>query len=126
MDEFTDAVVFAAGGWNPRFDRVVAKAVVGRKAIAIIDSNGVDGGHTDENIDHFSWIGGRWRGETSGSWGETGWGDGFAYAGGNAAPGDTVTVSFDGEEHRVEVELSGYWLFAGAGADEEELPRRVS
>ena len=126
MDEFTDAVVFAAGGWDPRFDRVVAKAVVGRNAIAIIDSNGVDGGHTDENIDRFSWINGSWKGGASGSWSETGWCDGLAYASGNAAPGDTVTVSFDGEEHRVAVEQSGYWLFAVAAADEEDLPRRIS
>lgn len=61
MEEFTDAVVFGVGEWNPRFDRVVAKAVVGTEAAAIIESNGIDSEVTDENLDRFSWIGGVWQ-----------------------------------------------------------------
>ena len=93
MEEFTDAVVFGVGGWNPRFDRVVAKAVVGTEAAAIIESNGVD----------------------------------------SEVTGETVTVSFNGKDHKVEMEPSGFWLFAArfadfadASADWEDLPRRIS
>ena len=133
MDEFTDAVVFAVGGWNPRFDRVVAKAVVGTEAAAIIESNGVDSEMTDENLDRFSWIDGGWRSGASGSCGDSGWCDGLAYACGNAPAGETITVRFDGKGHKVEVEPSGFWLFAAVfadfadpSADWEDLPRRIS
>lgn len=126
MEEFTDAVVFAVGGWNPRFDRVVAKAVIGTEAAAIIESNGVDSEKTDENLDRFSWIAGSWQSFVSGSCGDSGWCDGMAYACGEAPAGETVTVSFDGREHTVEAEPSGFWLFAALSADLEDLPRRVT
>jgi len=115
------------------FDRVVAKAVVGTEAVAIIESNGVDSEMTDENLDLFSWIDGGWRSGASGGYGDSGWCDGLAYACGNAPAGETITVSFDGKEHKVDVEPSGFWLFAAlfadfadASADWEDLPRRIS
>lgn len=132
MEEFTDAVVFAVGGWNPRFDRVLAKAVVGTQAAAIIEANGVDRAVTDENLDRFTWIDGAWRSGTSGSCGKSGRCDGLAYAWGNAPAGETVTVSFSGKEHKVEVEPSGFWLFAALSADFdpsadwEDLPRQIN
>ncbi len=126
MQEFTDDVVFAVGGWNPRFDRVVAKAVVGTEALAIIESNGVDSVATDRNLDRFSWIGGQWRSDQSGSCGDRGSCAGMTYACGNAHPGATITVGFDGKEHKVEVEPSGFWLFAALSADWEDEPRRIS
>jgi len=44
VDEFTDELAPAAGGWDRRFARVLAEAALGDRAVGIIDSNGAHGG----------------------------------------------------------------------------------
>jgi len=55
MDEFTDEAALGGGGWDRRFSRVLAKAVVGTSAVAIIDSNGAQGDRVYENVDTYTW-----------------------------------------------------------------------
>ena len=127
MDEFTDEIALA--GWDPRFARVLAKAVANGVAVAIIDANGADGGQVYENTDLYSWDEGGWcdwssSGGLGGGWGSTGSG-GIAYAAGEGEPGEEVLVEFRGERHRVQVQPSGYWVFAAAGEYTGDVPERV-
>ena len=114
VDEFTDDVALEAGEWDQR-SRVLAKAVVGPVAVAVIDANGADGGVTYENTETFSWDeheGWTWQ-ISSGGYG-SGWNNGIAYACGPARADELVVVEFRHERHSVDVQPSGYWLFAAA------------
>ena len=127
MDQFTDEVALQAGGWDPRFSRVLATAVVGSTAIAIIDSNSQDSEVGYENTDSYEWMPGLgWRGRTSGGGLANGWIDGVVVISGTGLPGDTVLIEFRDEPHQIAVQSSGYWLFAAAGSDDETPPKRVN
>lgn len=111
MDEFTDDVVLKAGAWDPRFARVLATVVVGNQALAIIDSNGVNGGVVYENIESYRWDrDDGWCERISSGGLSSGWMDGLSYATGEAEPGQHVTVEFRGERHSVETR--GFGLLA--------------
>jgi hypothetical protein len=126
MDEFTDQAALVAGGWDPRFARVLAEAVVGASAVAIIDANGAQGGLVYENIDSYTWEpGSGWDGWIRSGGLSSGWPGGVAYASGSGTPGDSVVIDFEGEHHRVDVQPSGYWLFAAPGEDPDQYPTRV-
>ncbi len=105
---------------------MLAKAVAGTSAIALIDSNGADGGRTYENTEIFAWDDreGWIAGSSSGHCG-SGWSGGIAHACDEGTIGAKVVVEFRGERHVVEVQPSGYWLFAIASDDSEDYPRRV-
>jgi hypothetical protein len=82
VDEFTDELALADGGWDRRFARVLAKAVLGDRAVAIIDSNGAHGGApVYENTDVDRWDPqSEWTWTVSGGGYGSGWSDGMAYA----------------------------------------------
>jgi hypothetical protein len=126
MDEFSDVVALRAGRWDLRFARVLAKVVIGRSAIAIIDANGADGGLIYEHIEPFMWddsLG--WESWGGGGGLGSGWTYGIAYAAGEAEADESIVVEFRGVRHEVEVQPNGYWLFAVKSDDGEDLPTRV-
>jgi hypothetical protein len=126
VQDFDDDSVLTAGGWDRRFARVLAKATVGRWAVAIIDANGAIGGRTYENIETF--VGDEQNGWclfSSGGGHRAGATDGVAYASGEANVDEDVVVEFRGERHHVVVEPTGYWLFAAANDVIDEVPRRI-
>lgn len=127
MDEFTDEVALAAGGWDRRFARVLATATVGTSAVAIIDANGAAGGRTYENTETYVWddAAGWTCMLSSGGYG-AGANAGLVFIGGDAAPGERVVVGFEGREHPIIVGATGYWLFAAANEGRDELPIRSS
>jgi hypothetical protein len=117
----SDEQILTAGGWDPRFARVLAKALVGdRRAVVIIDSNGADGGalYPDLGIITKS-RDGTWKEEISGSAGfppegicSSGWAAGVAYAYGVAGDQAEVRLDIDGAFQNVPVQRLGWWLFA--------------
>ncbi len=126
MDEFSDEVALRAGGWNPRFARVLAKVVIGRSAIAIIDANGADGGLIYEHIEPFLWEDGLgWESWGGGGGLGSGWCYGIAYAAGEAEADTSIVVEFRGVRHDVDVQPTGYWLFAAESDDRDEFPTRA-
>jgi hypothetical protein len=112
MHEFTDEDAIVAGGWDPRFARVLAKVALGSSAIAIIDSNGGQGDQpVYENLDAYRWQPGvGWSGWSSSGGLSSGWVGGLAYASGTGTAGESVVVAYRGENHRTEVAPTGYWL----------------
>ena len=126
MQDFTDEVALEAGGWDARFARVLAKAVVGTAAVAVIDANGADGGVTYENTETFTWTErGGWTSQISGGGYGLGCSNGIAYSCGRAPAAEKVVVEWRGEPNEVEVQPNGYWLFAIASDDSDDLPERV-
>lgn len=127
VDVFDDDVALGAGQWDRRFARVLAKSVNGTSAAALIDASGAAGGVAYENIETYAWDGTVWMcTSSSGFGGESGWSGGMAHIGGTAAAGRKVVVEFRSERHEVEVQPTGYWLFAVASdGSDDDMPKRV-
>ncbi|MGQ0433435.1 MAG: hypothetical protein ACT452_13615 [Microthrixaceae bacterium] len=133
--ELPDETLLRAGGWNPRFTRVVARRVQGRVAIALVETK-LRGHSPNEYLEVLYWSEeAGWQsvgGDEAGLCGY-GWNSrpdveqaGIAYAYG-AAPGETeVIVEFGTERHRVPVVDEGWWLFAVESETSDIEPRRVS
>jgi hypothetical protein len=126
----SDEDLLDAGGWDPRFARVLAKAVVGDMAIAILDTNGADGGTTYEDTEVYQWDRqDGWSSVIEHGGAGVGWMVGIVYAS-DQAPGEgSVIVQFRDQRRHVPVQTDGWWLFATEGdaaeIDDEREPRRV-
>jgi hypothetical protein len=113
--------VRAAGGWHPRYVRVLAVASDGDYGIAVVDGNG-DGAELEEEA--WLWDDGGWRPGTSSGAGplsflasiQTGGQVGEAsYAYGQVPGRDAVRVSFGGQAYDVPVGPHGVWAFIKSG-----------
>ena len=109
--------VFAHGGWDPRYARVLAVTSGGDYGFAVVDGNG-DGAELEAEI--WEWGSGAW--DSAGSSGagplsnlapeRTGGYIGNAYFAYGSAPGrQSVTISFDDRLHDVPVNSHGIWAF---------------
>lgn len=55
MDELTEDLILDLGGWDARYVLVLAKAVVEGGTVAILDTNGGDGGRSYEYSEAYEW-----------------------------------------------------------------------
>jgi hypothetical protein len=126
MAEPTDAELLAAGGWHPKYARVLARGSVDdRTVIVIIDSAGADGSEPYEYVELMFREDDRWQssgGSNAGIEGE-GWSGGVVYAYGKSTNA-SVAVELGRERHEVPVQTGGWWLFA-ARREELEYPKLV-
>jgi hypothetical protein len=117
--------VIQAGGWDPRYARVLAIATVDDIAAALIDTNG-DG--ADIDLDQYERVGdGDWQENISGAVGDEGvsWSPRIAATWGQAAPGETVEIEFLRRRSALVTSETGWWLFIGPATDDVDmLPRR--
>ena len=125
-----DDVVLDAGGWDRRYARVLAVAMVGTdRAVVMVDSNGAQGDQPYENIESLTCLDGTWRCEGSGNCGSkgSGWRAGVIYAYGRAPDCVSVVVEHAGEHRDVLVQRDGWWLFAtdDPTGRAQNRPRRV-
>lgn len=133
-EELTAEHVIAAGGWHPGYARVLAIATDGDLALAIVDGNG-DGQELEAEI----WVSDQTGWAPIVSWGAGpldlgrpahdlahGWSRGAHYAHGVAPDHQTVTITFNGEVHTVEVTPSGVWAFIRAGRAAVPPPTRTA
>jgi hypothetical protein len=114
----------ALGGWDERYARVLATAVWGDVAAAIVDSNG-DG--ADIDLDLYEWVGNIWQRTISGNVSDDGSGymGGIVYLFGRATPGTTVRVDHNTTVESVDVSSDGWWLYLASASDEpgDAMPR---
>jgi hypothetical protein len=132
MEELTDDLIIDVGGWDSRYTRVLARAVVGDLAIVLLDTN-VEAG---DNIYRYYTEGYAWTSEEG--WFSTagsgpgiptgGWNSGLAYACGHDPDEASVIVEYAGERHTVNVQPNGYWIYATAlgDPDDHDFPQRVA
>lgn len=124
-----------AGGWNPKYARVLRVEVSRNVAVALVDGNG-DGAEIE--MEHWWKVEGRWRyvsstgfgsldgpGESLGMRGDVDGGRLVWAAGHSQHP--EVAVQFKGARHAARVDQFGVWLWIAHDDDEEseELPIRV-
>jgi hypothetical protein len=125
----TAQLVISAGGWHPRFARVLLIEQDGGLGLALIDGNG-DGAELE--LEYWQHDGaGRWHGGSSSGHGPldglrtAGWNAGpFVCAIGRAGPHEAVQVRYGGRAHRRVASELGVWGFihAADSADPGELP----
>lgn len=123
MEPFTDETVFAVGGWDRRFTRVLGTVVVGDAAVALTDPNGINEPSGIEEMDFYALEPDQgWQYLGGGSAGTSGWSssNGLLYACGQSSKSE-VTLAFWGEAVRVAVGANGWWLFAAPADDLEEI-----
>jgi hypothetical protein len=113
----TEAEIIAAGGWHPRYARVLAIASDGDYAFALVDGNG-DGAELEAET--WLWDGEAWAAGSSSGAGpldtlgtsQTGGQIDDSYFAYGSAPGrQTITIDFDGRHHQVPVTRHGVWAF---------------
>jgi hypothetical protein len=122
----SDRALLDAGGWNPRFAQVLAKAIIGDVAIAILDTNGADGGVPYEDTEAYTWDPeSGWASAVGHMGAGVGWMIGVTYAADRAPGKQSVLIEFNGERHRVPVQKDGWWLFTIEGDPDDVMPRRV-
>lgn len=132
MNDFDEDGAIEAGGWDPRYARVLAVAQRQDIAAVLIDSNG-DG--VDVDLDEYRReLDGSWQESYSGSVGDegAGWSPEMVSTWGRAEPGAQVRVRFHDVDENIATASSGWWLFiwpSGADFDPDSpgaLPERVS
>lgn len=127
MRELNVDAAIAAGGWDPRWARVLVVATDGDAGAAIVDTNG-DGADVDLDV-YTREPTGEWVPGPSGNVGEQGWcqWDGGVACYGRAARGEAVTVAHRASRHEVITAATGWWLFvtAASATDSREPPSRV-
>jgi len=111
-----DAVA-RAGGWDPRYARVLLIEQTGVHALVLVDGNG-DG--TELELEHWRRDSdGSWRGETSSGHSALGslasadswsWGD-LVCALGRVGPGSAVRLEYGGQSYRRQANQFGVWGF---------------
>jgi hypothetical protein len=113
----TEAEVLAQGGWHPRYARVLALASDGDYGFALVDGNG-DGAELEAEL--WCWDDGGWAGAGSSGAGPlrtlesvraADHRDDAYYAYGRAPGRESITLSLDGQQHRVPVGRHGVWAF---------------
>jgi hypothetical protein len=126
----TSIDIVAAGGWHPRYARVLAIAQDGDHAVALVDGNG-DGAELEAEL--WTWDGHTWTGAGSSGAGSLdtlgpaqagGW-IGTSYFTFGRAPGRRkISIVFDGQRHQVPVSRNRVWAFikVTTGPDLPELP----
>lgn len=112
--------VICAGGWSPRYARVLAVSSDADHGLAVVDGNG-DGAELE--AESWVWDGHAWVSASSSGAGpldtlgrvQTGGQIGEAHFAFGRAPGRTsVTVRFEGASHQVGVGEHGVWAFSPA------------
>ena len=131
MRELTEDAIIRAGGWHPRYARVLLIECAGGFGLVLIDGNG-DGAELE--IEY--WLreaDGGWRGGSTSGHGSLdrlprsqSWSAGdFVAALGRAEPGAEVTVEYAGRSYRRRASQLGIWGFvhAAGAAGSGGLPR---
>lgn len=132
VDELTEELIIASGGWHPRYARVLLIQQIGDQAIVLVDGNG-DGAEVEsERWSRTSqgWVGGSSSG--IGPFGQRplwtwGWAGSTAFAVGCAAPGMTVTVEWRDQVREATANERGIWvsLFPGLPQPPRDWPPPV-
>ena len=132
VDELTEELIIASGGWHPRYARVLLIQQIGDQAIVLVDGNG-DGAEVEsERWSRTSqgWVGGSSSG--IGPFGQRplwtwGWAGSTAFAVGCAAPGMTVTVKWRDQVREATANERGIWvsLFPGLPQPPRDWPPPV-
>ncbi len=122
--------IIAAGGWHPRWARVLAFATLGVQGCALVDRNG-DGAELECEEWLYDEASARWVSGSSSGTGPLdlsearleGWGQsGRAYFAHGVAPGaDAILVAVDNQTHRVAVTPLGVWLLMIERHYDEEI-----
>jgi hypothetical protein len=130
IGELTADALIAAGGWNPRYARVLLIADDGHHAVILVDGNG-DGAELE--FEHWQREpDGRWYGTSSSGHGPLdglpaaqSWHGGlFVGAIGRAEPATEVSIAYGGWVYRRRANEYGIWGFVHApdSADSREVP----
>ena len=112
----TDGNLLDGGGWDARFARVLRRAVAGRAALAVVDSNG-DGAELEADV--WEYEGGRWQPGGSSSLGSldarggesTGRSGHVVWAAGLLEVGSSVRVRYGDDEQPVAADSDGLWAW---------------
>jgi hypothetical protein len=112
----TDTQAVDGGGWDGRYARVVGRAIDGRAALVVVDSNGAG---SELEADAWQYTSGRWKpgnssgigsvgatgNESSGRSGQVVW------AAGLRDPGTGVSIRYGNDEQRVVADANGLWVW---------------